>query len=607
MEEFKKKFKNEFDLLGIEPTTNREKIKKAFRKEAKKYHPDKNDGSDDKIDKYEAIVNAKGEILEGLNKMEEEMKDLIIVENKNEKFEEADIEATSGTYLGIDLGTTNSVVSYVEDIGKVKTLKVIPSAIFFMNEGNYIFGNKALKKGRIYPESLVTNFKRKLINRKETFTVKYKDTGEEIKITGEEASSIFLKYLREEAISKLGNVTNTVITIPANFNNAEIESTKKAGEKAGFNKVKLEKEPTAAAIAYSLDEDKDNTILVYDFGGGTFDLSLLKSTVSSDGSKVLEVIDTNGDSKLGGEDFTNKIMELIKEKLEEEFELDMESLDKSGLNETDFLLNNREIRDSAEEIKLELSKLEESDISFDPIVNKNKDTKPFKFSMTRKQYERLIKDDVRRTIDILDSLLKKVSIDITEIDELVLAGGTSLTPLIKNELKNFIEKEPNFEKDSSKVISVGAAIIADLEWNKDKERGIQSEIKIINTTVHDFGVSIQGRTFDCLIDAGSSLPKKVDKIYSLVKDNQDELKISIFRRDNFYKSKKVFDNGIEFVDDILITNLPPMSKNDAKIEVSFELSKEDILSVEVNVKDAYGSMVKSDGLKIEKSSREILN
>jgi len=443
-----------------------------------------------------------------------------------------------------------------------------------------------------------------LANKKNPFIVKYAETQEEVKITGEEASSIFLKHLREEAISKIGNVTNAVITIPANFNNAEVEATKKAGEKAGFEKIKLEKEPTAAAVAYYLEEDKDKVILVYDFGGGTFDISLLKSTIT-DGKTVLEVIDTNGDSKLGGEDFTNKIVDYIKDKLEDEYDLNMESLEKSGLSRENFNTNNNEIRRIAEEIKISLSNSEEETIYLNPYIT-DKEYKNIDFSLKRREYEKMIKNDVRNTVDILEQLLKKADIDITNIDDLVLAGGTSLTPLIKKELKSFLGKEPNHEKDSSKVISIGAAIIADLEWNKDKDKGIQKEIKILNATVHDFGVSIKDRKFDCLIDAGAPLPIEINKIYSLVEDNQKELKIAIYRRDNFYKTIRIIDDGIEFVDHILIKNLPPMSKNDAKIDVTFELSKEDILNVKVKVIDGSGKLVTAEDLKIEKTSRDII-
>ncbi len=423
-----------------------------------------------------------------------------------------------------------------------------------------------------------------------------KDT---IQITGEEASALFLRYLKNEVTKALGPVSNAVITVPANFNNVEVEATKRAGERAGFEEIIILKEPTAAAIAYGLEADENKKILVYDFGGGTFDVSIIEA--QSD--KTFTVMGTGGDSHLGGEDLTHELIQFIYEELEEGFDLDMASPENSGLTSAEYISNKKSVYKEAELAKIQLSELEETEVSFPIIYVETGVQKTWSLKITRNEFEDLVRDKVKKTLDALDKTLNDAGLLVTDIDIIVLAGGTSLMPIIQDRVTKYFGKSPNYEKNTATVISQGAAIVASSEWDKSED-GIQEKIEYYEKTVVDFGVSVKGRIFDCLIPVNTQLPVRVQKEYSPIKDNQENLRISAFRRDkNYPKARRTFDDGIDFIDEIQISNLPPMRQSEAVITVTFELTKEDILDVDVEVRNLSGTLIDSKGMRVEKTSR----
>ncbi|QTA90789.1 Hsp70 family protein [Desulfonema magnum] len=652
------------------------------------------------------------------------------------------LEAVKGREIGIDLGTCNSVVSYLENgkinILRVKNEEIIPSAIFFENRNELLYGLIALRKGFQYPKSVARLFKRKLKDKTDKIKIEFKDRvsktyiidtnvfidepdilkcfqkydeivvsakvidelsyrmeqpetefqakvainnikeleerlifessdssllpedldtrnddnlilsiafkikdknpvlltsdkefqlkckaynisfqslndfkkdsinkRETIGITGEEASALFLRYLKDEASKAIGPVSNAVITVPANFNNVEIESTKRAAKKAGFEEVTILKEPTAAAIAYGLGVEQDKNILIYDFGGGTFDVSIIKvqtdKTLTEDQTdKIFRVINTGGDANLGGEDLTRELINFIYDELEESLGLDMYRLEDSGLSSEQYLYNETKIYEEAELSKIRLSQFKRTEISF-PVLYTREEQRAWSLTVTRNEFENLVRDKTKKTLDALGKTLNGADLNAEDIDIVVLAGGTSLMPFIQERVRRYFGKSPNCEKNTATVIAQGAAIVASSKWD-NAEGGIQEEIIIYEKTVADFGIELKGHRFDCLIPADTELPAIKEKNYSPVIERQKELRISVYRRSKQYQTEtRIFNDGIDYIDKISISNLPPMNFQDT-IRVSFELNKYDILNVNVKIISENKELIDTGEVSIEKAS-----
>ncbi|MBF0232367.1 MAG: Hsp70 family protein [Desulfamplus sp.] len=436
-------------------------------------------------------------------------------------------------------------------------------------------------------------------NSLKTFLSSYPSNSENsIEISGEEASALFLKYLKNEASKSIGPVSKAVITVPANFNSVEIESTKRAALTADFEEVIIFQEPTAAAIAYGFEVKQDKNILIYDFGGGTFDVSIIKAQAD----KSFNVINTGGNSNLGGEDLTQELVHFIYDELEEEYGINMYSHEESQLTLNHYRHNVVNIHDEAELAKIQLSDFQEKNIDFTILYITDEIKKPFSITISRNKFEEIVRDKISSTFKTLDKTIKGANLYAEDIDVIVLAGGTSLMPIIQERVKKYFGKSPNYEKNTATVIAQGAAIKASSEFD-DGKNGIQEKIKLFEKTTSDFGVEVEGHRFHCLIPAGSDLPVSQENDYSPVKDGQKDLRISVYRRNKDYPELyRTFDEHIDFIDKISISNLPPMGFNDT-IKVFFELSKEDILTVNVKIIDFNGNVIESGNTLINKASR----
>ncbi len=426
---------------------------------------------------------------------------------------------------------------------------------------------------------------------------------EAIEITGEEASTLFLRYLKDEASKAIGPVSYAAITVPANFNNVEIESTKRAAEKAGFKEVTILKEPTAAAIAYGLGVEEDKNILIYDFGGGTFDVSIIKvqtdnTSTEDQTDKTFKVINTGGDANLGGEDLTWELINFIYDELAESFGLDMYRLEDSGLSSEQYLYNETKIYEEAELSKIQLSQFKKTEISF-PVLYTEEEQTAWSLTVARNEFENLVRGKTKKTLDALDKTLNEADLNAEDIDIVVLAGGTSLMPFIQERVRRYFGKSPNCEKNTATVIANGAAIYANSIWGKG---GIQlPKPTVYEKTVADFGIELKGHKFDCLIPANSELPVIKEKDYSPVTEGQKELRISVYRRDKQYPTeKKIFNKGIDYIDKISISNLPLMDT----IRVSFEFSREDILNVNVKIISENKELIDAGEVSIKKASQD---
>lgn len=666
---------------------------------------------------------------------------------------EAVFEDLKGTFIGIDLGTTNTVVSYFRDGAfdqvRFRNQKTIPSAIFFEQDGDVIFGDKALKKGVSSPNQLLREFKRDLGTnkkytitfpevtssvdvRKKTFVIdtnifihqpdilerfisddhvilpvkvldelsfrknqentevaaemaidsikvfqnsspfklEFKEsnlemlsedleqhsknslndnrilsiakastehnlltylitndnglslkastegvialtyaefsdsrtsqsddsTSNEKKVMPKEASRMLLQHIRDEASKYLAmEVDKAVITVPANFNNAQITQTKEAGEEAGFAEIRILKEPVAVGFAYSLEEDGDNTILVYDFGGGTFDASLLKVS-----SGKIDVIDTNGNPKLGGKDITDKVTQLIIDKLYDEG-LDMADESSSGLSKFDYSENYHAILREAERVKIELSDCQETNVELANLIKADGSTLNFQSKITRKEFESEITDIRKQTIDIITDLLNNNGIDKSNI-VLVVAGGSSHIPSIRDSLIGTLGVQPKMSIDTSIVIAQGATIEAIRQW--DESNSLQEKIIFNDNALHDFGIGIKDHKFDLLIANGSSLPIREVREYTTEKDDQTTINIRAFQRKSSASSaKKTFDPGVSFIDEISVDGIPtPNQVGDYTVKVTFELTKDDSLEIAVELLDKNGQSQHQKALNVKRAS-----
>lgn len=424
-----------------------------------------------------------------------------------------------------------------------------------------------------------------------------KENKEIVTITPKDATRKLLEYLKYESEKDLSeNITKTVITVPANFNPTQITLVKEAGEEAGFDEVAIQKEPVAVGFAYALDEKDDKTILVYDFGGGTFDASFLRVKNNN-----IEIIETDGDNKLGGKDITQKLIELIFEKIEDKYEIDMYDQKNSGLTKKNFNSNNISIWAEAEKVKIELSDYEKSDFEIANIFINNEEKINIELEITRKEFEQEIADIRKKSLDIVKNIINSSNIDISSIDEIVMAGGSSSIPSIRDSIKDTFDKDVRKSIDTSIVISQGAAIEAIRRWADIIDPKIKD--KYIDNALKDFGIGIKDYHFDLLIPKGTSLPVMETREYTTQIDNQETISIKVFQRKSTYgNATKTYDDGIEFVDNIEINGIPPRKVGELTLKVSFELTKDDTLSLSVELLDINGDIKHQENLDIRKAS-----
>ncbi len=421
---------------------------------------------------------------------------------------------------------------------------------------------------------------------------------DEIIVTPKEASKKLLAHIKEESEKALGeDIQKAVITVPANFNPAQIALVQEAGEEAGFEEIAIQKEPVAVGFAYAMEEEEDKTILIYDFGGGTFDVSFLRI---EDGN--IEVIETDGDNTLGGKDITNKLKEFIFDKiLDEHEELDMFDKQSSNLSQKDYDMNLSQITNEAERVKIELSEYEEVTCAISNLIKSDSTAFNMEFKITRKEFEDDISDIRKKSIDIVKNLINSSGIDRSKIDEIVMAGGSSAIPSIRNSLKDQLGIEPKKSIDTSVVISQGATVEAIRKFSD--LTSIQDKIIYNDTALHDFGIGIKDFNFDLLIPKGSNLPISQTKDYTTQKDNQEIIELKVFQRKSTYpNARKTHDKGIDFVDEIVIEGIPSSKVNELTIRVTFELTKDDSLAVDVKILDTNGVEQHSESLNVLKAS-----
>jgi molecular chaperone DnaK len=482
--------------------------------------------------------------------------------------------------IGIDLGTTNSCVAVMEG----KTSKVIensegrnttPSIVAFTDDGERLVGQPAKRQAVTNPERTFFAVKRLIGRRyddpmveKDKKLVPYKivraSNGDAwLEADGKtyspsQISAFVLQKMKETAEANLGQkVTQAVITVPAYFNDAQRQATKDAGKIAGLEVLRIINEPTAAALAYGLDKQKNGTIAVYDLGGGTFDVSILEI-----GDGVFEVKSTNGDTFLGGEDFDMRLVNYLADEFQKEQGIDLRR-DKLAL---------QRLKEAAEAAKIELSSTTQTEINLPYITADATGPKHLALKLTRSKFEALVDDLVQKTVEPCRVALKDAGLTAGEINEVVLVGGMTRMPKVQEVVKRFFGKEPHKGVNPDEVVAVGAAIQAGVL------QGDVKDVLLLDVTPLSLGIETLGGVFTRIIDRNTTIPTKKSQVFSTAEDNQNAVTIRVFQGER----EMAADNKLLGQFDLV--GIPPAPRGVPQIEVSFDIDANGIVNVQAKDK-----------------------
>ncbi|CCW36421.1 molecular chaperone DnaK [Chthonomonas calidirosea] len=466
-----------------------------------------------------------------------------------------------GKAVGIDLGTTNSVIAVVEG-GEVTVIpnsegsRLTPSVVAFTKTGERLVGAPAKRQAIINPDRTVISVKRKM-GTSEVITIgdrTYKP---------EEISAMILQKLKADAEAYLGEpVTEAVITVPAYFNDAQRTATKNAGEIAGLKVLRIINEPTAAALAYGLDKKKEERVLVFDLGGGTFDVSLLEIGTTEDGGSVLEVLATSGDTHLGGDDWDQRIVDYVAEEFKRETGIDVRK-DRQAL---------QRLREAAEKAKIELSTVTQTNINL-PFISSTPDGPVhLDITLTRAKFEDITRDLVERCKGPFERALADAKLKPSDIDEIVLVGGSTRMPMIQELVRQLSGgKEPNKTVNPDEVVAVGAAIQASVLASEGGSKG--TNILLLDVTPLSLGIETLGGVMTKLIERNTTIPTRKSQIFTTAEDGQTSVHVKV------YQGEREIAAANKFLGDFQLTGIPPAPRGVPQIEVTFDIDANGILSV----------------------------
>ena len=507
--------------------------------------------------------------------------------------------------IGIDLGTTNSVVSVMEGgqavvIPNQEGGRTTPSVVAFTKSGERLVGTVAKRQSVTNPENTIYSIKRFMGRRfsevsEEMKLVPYKVVAGEngdarVEINGKrysppEISAMILTKLKEAAEAYLGEkVTKAVITVPAYFNDSQRQATKDAGQIAGLEVMRIINEPTAAALAYGLDKKKNETIAVYDFGGGTFDISILEV-----GDGVVEVKSTNGDTHLGGDNIDQRVIEWLVQEFKKETGVDV-SKDQMAL---------QRLKEAAEKAKIELSNVLETEINLPFLTADASGPKHMNVKLTRARLEQMVADILERANGPCKQALTDAGVTPAQIDEVVLVGGSTRIPKVQQQVRDLFGKEPNKSVNPDEVVAVGAAVQGGVLGGEVKD------VLLLDVTPLSLGIETLGGVFTRLIERNTTIPTRKSEIFSTASDSQTSVEIKV------YQGERAMAADNKMLGVFQLVGIPPAPRGIPQVEVTFDIDANGILNVTAKDKATNNeqkiTITSSSGLakdEVEKMARD---
>lgn len=464
---------------------------------------------------------------------------------------------TSDRILGIDLGTTNSAFA-VMDAGEPEIVvnsegdRTTPSVVMYEEDGGTVVGKPAKNQIVKEPDRTVETIKRHMGD--DDYEVEIDDET----YTPEQVSSEILRKIKNDAEEYLGEeLERAVITVPAYFNDKERAATEAAGEIAGLEVERILNEPTAAAMAYGFEDEEQETILVYDLGGGTFDVTILKMA-----SGVYEVVSTSGDNELGGEDWTDRLIDHAVEEFENEHDIDL----------TDDRQAMQRIMESCEDAKKELSSRSQTNITIPFIAQKDGEPVNLDMEITRDEFEKMTEDLVENTKEPLETALEDADMSEDEIDNVILVGGSTRMPMIKDEVERTLDVDAKSEVNPDEAVASGASVQGGILDESEHSSDVD-DIVLLDVTSLSLGVEKKGGLFEKIIEKNTTIPAENTKVFTTAEDNQSSVNVRVFQGE-----REIAEEN-ELLGEFELTDIPPAKAGEPRVEVTFSLNESGIVNV----------------------------